>query len=115
MKNLILALIIAIAAMFLGTQTANGGEYCCESEECCVEESECCEDECNECCGGRFSCIKRKRCTEEIDRNYFTKTKCFCGCEKTIRFVEITYQTTYADRCGNCSYKTFKQTRRCCR
>lgn len=109
MKYLILSFLIAVAWLVAGT-TANAGEYCETATEECCESSEC--NTCNDCCGSRCFCIKRKVCTTEEDRCYFTKTKCFCGCKRTVHFVEITYKSTYADKCGNCSYRTFKVTKR---
>lgn len=87
MKNLILTVAIAACAFFATAATA---EAACCKKTCCVKK----------CC---------KPVTTEICRRYFCKTKCVCGCPKTIRYVEITYRTVKCN--GKC--KTWKKTYRC--
>ena len=77
MKNLFLSIAIVVTAMFATAGTAEAG--CCN--KCCIKK----------CC---------KKTTVEVCRRYFCKTKCVCGCPKTIRYVEVTYKTT--DCCGRC-------------
>ena len=90
MKSLILTALVAVSAMFMGIQPASAGN----------------------CCGIKI-CAKKKIGTTEVCRRYFCKTRCVLGCPRTIRFVEITYCTTYCDCCGNKTSETWTRVRRC--
>ena len=96
MKKLILSAVVAVTAIFMGAQPAEAG--CCKKR-----------------CGISLPklCIKKKVCTQEVCRRYHCKTKCVCGCPKTVRYVTITYRTTYRDCCGRCSYKCYTRTYKC--
>lgn len=92
MKNLILTIAIAFAALFITAKPAEAG-LCCKKKEVCT-----------------VVVCKRTYCVE----------KCGLCCKRIVTYQETTYETTYRDCCGKTSKKTWTETKKigvkkCCK